>query len=259
MTHKKFRLPKVDPATLKGKTTETRWIPVDFISQLFWQENPKAHDIGALVHSIRIHGFRERPAYDKNLINVSDREGAIVTGNGRTEAVVWMYTHDEACPDGVLQDADGMWYIGVEFGLDAESKEAAEAYGIDNNSVALRGGDLQNFEQWRIYDERKLKALGKRIYEAGLEMASIDADDMDDLFGSMEQDGKLEQGRDLSDDLDVFLNSDIRRLVIFLPNDEYDKIVEQLDAVMEHAGTQDHTETFIWMLGQHETTRPEET
>lgn len=115
------------PATEEPEPTAEklalRYVPL--AQAKLWDENPKLHDIGALIRSIERHGFGDPPKYDAQL-------GGLVYGNGRTEALVLMRREGKEPPRGVLKAEGGEWAVPIIFGFDAESKAAAVAFAIDH-------------------------------------------------------------------------------------------------------------------------------
>lgn len=176
---------------LDGEPLERYYIPLPVAEALSWRENPKQHDLGKIADSIEQHGFRDPPSFDGKLININGEPGAIVEGNGRIETLAWMKKQGRAAPRGILtHPKTGDWYVPILFGLDAQSEWAATAYAVDHNSLVMAGSDLQNFEQWRIYDEARLKDL----FAAMPTMPSVAflADDIADLFA--DKPGKSDGG-----------------------------------------------------------------
>lgn len=156
-----------------------KYIPLSTAQR--WERNPKKHDIGALVQSIELHGFRDPPAYDAQL-------DAFVEGNGRTEALMWMFAEGRETPRGIgaLLDEQGNvidWAIPVLFGVDAKSKLAAEAYGVDHNNLTLSGGDFTVFDMARQWDASYYD-LVRDIAANETELASMNGDAIDALLHS---------------------------------------------------------------------------
>lgn len=145
-----------------------------------WDRNPKKHDIGALVQSIELHGFRDPPTFDAQL-------DGIVEGNGRIEALVWMLAQQYRPPEGVgeVLDADSRetidWAVPVLFGLDAPSRAAAERYGLDHNNLVLAGGDFTPADIARTYTDEYLVILRELAAEQLLPV-SVDGNDLDELL-----------------------------------------------------------------------------
>ncbi len=148
---------------------ELRYIPLT--QATVWDDNPKKHDIGALIHSIELHGFGDPPKYDSSL-------NGLVYGNGRTEALQLIKQEGKEPPRGILKLEDGEWAVPVVFGVDAESKAAAISFAIDHNNLTLLGGNLGFSELLAMWDEEGLQRVLADVPDAGELLASLDADDV---------------------------------------------------------------------------------
>lgn len=159
---------------LTGDLLEQRYVPLSQV--VLWDRNPKRHDIGALVQAIRRYGFRDAVAYDAAL-------GALVYGNGRAEALMWMKAQGEKPPRGVGVNADGEWCMPVAFGVDAESKAQAEAFGVDHNNLTLAGGDYTAADMARLWDADYTDLL-EVLAEADALPETVSGDDLDALLNA---------------------------------------------------------------------------
>ncbi len=161
----------------KTETTEEklelRYVPLDQAAR--WDDNPKKHDIGALIQSIQLHGFGDPPKYDSNL-------DGLVYGNGRTEALERMRQEGMDPPRGIAKLEDDQWAIPVIFGVDAKSKAAAVAFAIDHNNLGLLGGGLDFTDMLSLWDEEGLQRVLADVPDAGGLLASLDADDVASLL-----------------------------------------------------------------------------
>jgi hypothetical protein len=152
---------------------ELRYVPLSQARR--WDENPKRHDLPALVRSIETHGFGDPPKFDATL-------GALVYGNGRTEALETMHREGKAPPRGIGALEGGEWVVPVIFGVDAESRAAAVAFAIDHNNLTLLGGNMKVEDLLGIWDESALERLLKATPDAGTLLASMDGADLDALL-----------------------------------------------------------------------------
>lgn len=152
---------------------ELRYIPL--AQAIRWDENPKRHDVDALVRSIETHGFGDPPKYDAAL-------DALVYGNGRTEALERMRSEGREPPRGIGVTDDADWAVPVIFGVDAESRAAAVAFAIDHNNLTLLGGGLTTEDLLQIWDEEGLQRVLGDTPDAGELLASLDPGDVDALL-----------------------------------------------------------------------------
>ena len=152
---------------------ELRYIPLDQARR--WDANPKRHDLDRLVRSIETHGFGDPPKLDATL-------GALVYGNGRTEALERMRRSGAEPPRGILLTDEGEWAVPVIFGVDAESEAAAVAFAVDHNNLTLLGGDLGFADLLQIWDEPGLQAVLEQTPDAADLLTSLDRQDVDALL-----------------------------------------------------------------------------
>lgn len=159
---------------------------------VLWDRNPKKHDIGAIVQSIAEHGFRDPPAYDATL-------GAIVEGNGRTEALQWMRQQEYTIPRGIGQIVEAEtgvivdWAVPVAFGVDALSRIAAERYGIDHNNLVLSGGDFDATDYARLWERHGYLEVVRELAEQQQLPVSVSGADVEMLVRFAEGGGSIFQ------------------------------------------------------------------
>jgi hypothetical protein len=147
------------------------YIPLD--TALLWEDNRKLHDIDGLVKSFKKHGFKDPMKYEPEL---NEGRGGFAEGNGRCEALARMEGKGVNPPRGVLLDEEGHWLVPVLFGVDAASEAAARAYGIDHNSLTLKGGDFDLSDHLKMWDMDFLNDLEELSGEDGLPVSFTDDD-----------------------------------------------------------------------------------
>ena len=167
------RLDKNDPP-------EMVWMHITVAERLLWVDNPKLHDIGGIIESIKEHGFQELPKYDNNLMNKDGEMGAIKAGNGRLEALLAMYINGEKLPRGVAIDRSTKeWAVPVLIGTDAENAARAKAYAIDSNNIAMMGGDFMPLDLSGMYVQDGYLDVLQEIAMEEVFPVSVDGDDLD--------------------------------------------------------------------------------
>ena len=137
--------------------TEILWMALSGVP--LWGGNPKRHDIGGIIRSIRRYGFREPLVFDATL-------GAVVSGNGRVKALRMMKEWGNICPRGIREE-DGEWYVPVVIGNDARRRSEAEAYALDSNMLMVSGGETGLEDLVRLYDDRRLLDVLKGMADGG--------------------------------------------------------------------------------------------
>lgn len=158
---------------MSDERLELRYVPLAQARR--WDANPKKHDLDALVRSIETHGYGDPAKYDATL-------GALIYGNGRTEALERMRAAGKEPPRGIGLLEGGEWAVPVIFGIDAESRAAAVAFAIDHNNTTLLGGNLGLEELLGIWDEEGLQRVLADTPDAGALLASLSRADVDALL-----------------------------------------------------------------------------
>jgi hypothetical protein len=137
--------------SLQGEKLEVFYVPVSQVIR--WEDNPKLHDLGAIINSIELNGFRDPPSYDATL-------DALVEGNGRATALDMMERQARNVPRGILtHNETGVWYMPINFGINAETREKAIAYAIDHNNLTMAGGDYTAFDFMRMWNSEQYTAM----------------------------------------------------------------------------------------------------
>lgn len=203
-----------------------RYIPLS--QAMTWETNPKLHDMGGIMTSIRRYGFKDPPKFEPHL---NDGRGGIVEGNGRTAVLNLMRQDGMTTPRGIALLEDGQWAVPILFGVDAESQQAAEAYGIDHNSLTMMGGDFSAQDIMRLYKpEVYLTVLAGLAGDDELPV-SVPAEDIGALLAAYDR-----------------LESDHTEHTTTTDADDPDLSVSSLEALVEKWNVRPGG---LWSLGSH--------
>jgi len=164
---------------LTGTLLLLRYVPLDQALTWLWAENPKRHDLDRLADSIRRYGFRDPSIYDATL-------GGIPAGNGRLLALEQLRDRGEPAPAGVGISADGTWCVPLVFGVDAASRAAAEAFGLDHNNLTLAGGNFSAFDVARLWSLEAYLALLRQLEAEDATVVTVDDVDLQRLIRQLE-------------------------------------------------------------------------
>ena len=141
-----------------------------------WPGNPKDHDLGGIIASIKTHGYVPPGMIDENT-------GWLVAGNGRHEALESMMRAGEKLPRRVRVDpADGMWLMPVYRGARFPDRDTAYAFVVADNQASIRGGwnkqglldallsivEFDGLLEATGYTDEDMEALHKTVYSAVL-------------------------------------------------------------------------------------------
>ncbi len=169
--------PVSDVTQLVGERLRIEYVRVRDV--MLWSDNPKEHDFGGIMNSIKTNDFRDPSAYDATL-------GGLVHGNGRAQALAMMERDKYIPPRGIAVDAEGAWYMPIVFGVDALSVAKAEQYAIDHNNLTLAGGDATAFDMLRMWDKDKYIQVLERLEQSGDMPITVDSDDLQAISKGLE-------------------------------------------------------------------------
>ena len=99
----------------------------------FDEENPKEHNIGEIIQSIKRFGFVELPV-------VNDTTGFLVAGHGRVTALQFMYKDAEELPKYIDVEKDTQEWLVPTLHVAFETDMEAKAYLIASNTLTIDGG-----------------------------------------------------------------------------------------------------------------------
>jgi len=156
---------------------QVRYVPLDTV--VLWDRNPKKHDLDKLATSIRRYGFKDPPKFEPTL---NGGRGGIVEGNGRAAVLRAMQEAGEDPPRGIGVDDSGTWHAPVLFGVDARSRQEAEAYGVDHNALTLGGSGFGFEDLVQLFDEAALQKVLGEIPDASELLVSLGSADIDALL-----------------------------------------------------------------------------
>lgn len=164
-----------------GTLLKLEYVRLSVALRMAWQRNPKQHDIGAIVESIKRYGFRDAVIYDARL---NGGKGGFAAGNGRLEGLAWLAKEPGVeLPAGVGQaENDGEWCVPVQFGLNAASQAAAEAFAIDHNNLVMSGGNFTGLDMVHLWDEQAYMELLMDLQRQAEQVVSVSPNELDDMW-----------------------------------------------------------------------------
>jgi hypothetical protein len=177
---------KSAPAPTSIEKIEIRYMPI--CDAVLFDRNAKKHDIGSLAESIARYGMRNPPIWDSSL---TDGQGGIAAGNGRTETLRSMELQKQPVPRGIAIDDQGRWCMPIVFGCDAISEAEAIAYAVDDNNLTMAGGDFSHWDMAKMWERSGYIALLTSIAEADVVPVTVDAEAIGALLAGIEAEAPL--------------------------------------------------------------------
>lgn len=137
----------------------------------FDEENPKEHNIGEIVQSIKRFGFIELPV-------VNDTTGFLVAGHGRVTALQFMYKDAEELPKYIEVEKDTQEWLVPTLHVTFDTDIEAKAYLIASNTLTIDGG----------WNEAKLLEMLAEIDAITQNLSGIgfDSDDITDMINNQD-------------------------------------------------------------------------
>ena len=135
----------------------------------FDEENPKEHNIGEIIQSIKRFGFVELPV-------VNDTTGFLVAGHGRVTALQFMYQDAEELPKYIEVEKDTKEWLVPTLHVTFDTDIEAKAYLIASNTLTIDGG----------WNEAKLLEMLAEIDAITQNLSGIgfDSEDITDMINS---------------------------------------------------------------------------
>lgn len=167
-------MPKRSETRAKTQAEDTpviAYVPLSDLLNNEAERNPKDHDIGEMVQSLRRFGF-----VMPGLQNA--KTGRVVVGHGRARALEELKRANAAPPKRIMvRPEDGEWLVPVVHGVEFATDEEAEAYLLADNKLTERGG-------WDM--PLLLEALTDLAGGGGLAGTGFDGDDLDELTAMLD-------------------------------------------------------------------------
>jgi len=151
-------------------TTDSRTIEYMPLAELVTRlhpQNPKSHDIGAIIESYKVHGYVASGVIDS-------RTGLFLAGHGRTIALNMMQKQGMAAPDGIRNGGDD-WLVPVQVGYESKNDTQAKAYIVADNKLTMAGA----------WNEPALAELLQEVAgsaDVALSSTGFSGDELDDLL-----------------------------------------------------------------------------
>lgn len=157
--------PRVEHTKISERNIE--YLPLSELMTRLHPDNPKSHDLGAIIQSYQTHGFVASGILD-------DRTGLFLAGHGRIQALNMMRKQGMGIPDGIRNGGDD-WLVPVQVGYSSRNDVQAKAYIVADNKLTVLGG----------WNEPKLATLLQEVVvsvDVALESTGYDSEELDQLL-----------------------------------------------------------------------------
>lgn len=199
--------------------------------------NPRTHALDTITDSITRFGYLEPIVRD-------ERTGFIVSGHGRTEALLASQAAGEQPPEGV--QADGAdWLVPVVTGW--ASRDDAEARGA---LIALnRTGQLGGWDDTALLD--LLNQLSTT--DPGFTGIGFDVNDLDDLTARLEEAGAADprdyqntrETPSMTDYAEKYDEQGRRLIVLDYDKEQYNEVTTRLRLMRDETGTESNADAVL--------------
>ena len=218
-----------------SKTAPAEWVP--YTDLLAWDRNPKAHDasnVSEIARSIRRFGFATP-------ITAWKSKRQVVAGHGRLLGAALLVRED---PGRLLAtDAPGPGLVPVRWVEFASEAEAA-AYAIADNRLT----EVNPMTDAAVADIiREIEAEGGDINVPG-----YSEDDLSALLSGTPT--EVAFGQTPEDVADAFADSNVKRVTLVYPKEDYTQVIELLDSALEKYGVSDYSNLVLELL-KHDANR----
>jgi hypothetical protein len=219
--------------------------------------NPKRHDYDALERSVKRFGF-VTPAVENTAT------GRLVAGHGRIEAVRRIKQKNGPVPKGVRVNGKSQWLVPVVCGTSFTDDEAAAYVAADNRLSEIGGWDHVELDTLlKSLASQGTELLGDIGYtEADLKAIEVEAlvgeiprytDNDPEKPGGLVDGGPAEPGENgdpkkPSTAMGAEINSEVRRVMLYLTTGQYNRALDLLSKAMVATGAKNHSEVVVALL-----------
>lgn len=230
---------------MKTEQLKIEYRPLSEVEQ--WPRNPKQHDTAGIDQSIERWGYNDPMAID-------ERTGKLVEGHGRLAALRRLKEAGKDPPGRVKLRKDGEWLVPVLRGVSFANESEAEAYLLAHNRLVERGG----------WDDAMLAAILKDLGTAEVPAIGWDQAEIEEALSFAAAAGgealaaEVHRRQAGDEGYDTYKNNEIKRIVLFLDDAEFRKVIGQLDRLMADLGANSHTEVVARLLDKAAPVAPEQ-
>jgi ParB-like chromosome segregation protein Spo0J len=199
------------------------------------KHNPRKGDVESIKKSYERFGQRKPIVADR-------ATGEIIAGNhqylaaqelGWTEMAVVFVDDDKETAVAYSVADNRIGQLG-EWNVE-ELVLAFDEIGLDSiDSVGFSEADVEDFRA--LLDEHQMSAPAIAIMDGGLR-------DADGGTSQVDSETKVKKDATYAEFLERYANRAVRAIILYYPNDEYGKMVEDLKMLAEKIGTKDNAET----------------
>lgn len=205
-----------------------------------WDGNYNQGDVGAISLAIRKYGYgRGIGVWKEQQVRAGNTTVAalrLIQREGVSPGVDGQYP-----PANIRVDEDGEWWIeGVD--MSHLSETDALGYAIADNRMAQRASQ----------DETLLATYLSQLYELNPEQfeaaTGYDEDDLQSMLAVAEPIVAPDAWKDPQEALDLYLNGQIKQIVIYFKPDEYLDIMARIEHFMGEMDVATNTDVFVKLM-----------
>lgn len=188
-----------------------------------WENNPRSitkDDFNRLKEQIKKLGV-----YKTLLVN---QDNIVLGGNMRFQALTDLGVDEVMC--GVVETAN-----------DGEMLE----YALSDNDQAGQTDDEKLSEVFHLHPiDTKLYKIQSNVLRP-----------LETIINPPDPFSEVDESQ-FDKNLDSYLNGNIKQIVLYFENDEYNDVLERLEKIKEATGAGNHTEIFLTLLSNYENNNP---
>ena len=209
-----------------------------------WPGNPKNHDLDLIRSSIERFGFNDP-------MSVDGRTQRLLEGHGRLKVLRELHDDGGDPPAHItVRKKDGEWLVPIVEGVSFETDQEAEAYLIGHNRSTELGG----------WDEGKLREIFKDLAEDehnSYEEVGFTTDEVESILEEPLPPGEaptLERSTNPSEQLETYLTTDVKQIVLYAAGEEFDSLVDAFQAYREEHDLETNSDVLAHALEAWEAT-----
>lgn len=223
------------------------------VSELFkWKDNPRGYERKDFE---RLKKQLELGEHSPLLVSIY---GEVLGGNTRLDAYKALKKSEAMVVPVEIVEREGRYHVIIN---DQLSQKSFETEGQAKLELALSHNEsIGYYDETKLAEQLQLHPIETELYKIPSVFRPIE--DVAFEAGVINPEDRPQDIDQTDDKLDTFMNGNIKQIVFYFDNDQYEDVMPRITKLREELGLEDNTNLFMELLAigeQHVGTEPDST